>query len=109
MSNLHEPIAYTFEASEHCQNCAKNRFGLDDNGLITGTDNEGETVAAVYSWEAFEDRDMACGTCGAVIRLLPLPRNTRITKGNFYEVEDLYISYEFVTTMVDEYIDSLSE
>ena len=60
-----DPIAYTYEASEHCSDCAQARFGLDDRDEITGTDNDGNEVGAVF--DAFEDRDMVCGTCRQMI------------------------------------------
>ena len=65
-----DPIAYTYEASEHCPDCAQARFGLDADGFITGTDNDENPVGAVFSWDAFEDRDMVCGTCYEVIHEL---------------------------------------
>lgn len=97
----HEPIAYTYEASEHCPACAKERFGetfrvrnLENShetmkrfrtyeeaeaysqGRVSvygpfiaedDKDNEGNNVGAVFSWDEW-DRDMVCGTCGAVIK-----------------------------------------
>ncbi len=62
-----EPIAYTYEASEHCPGCAEERFGANERGFIAvnAVDNEGNPVGAVF--ERFEGRDMACGTCGEEI------------------------------------------
>ena len=64
-----DPIAYTYEASEHCPDCAFARFGRDQYGFVPedATDGEGNPIGAVAPWEAFEDRDMSCGTCGALI------------------------------------------
>ena len=63
-----DPIAYTYEAAEHCPTCAERRFGVDDRDEITGTDNEGNEVGAVF--DPFEDRNMVCGTCADVIHEL---------------------------------------
>ena len=69
-----DPIAYIYEASEHCPDCAESRFGRAD-GFIAGADanghnpidREGNEVGVVAPWDAFEDRDMSCGTCGVLI------------------------------------------
>ena len=63
----HEPIAYTYEASEHCPHCTLARFGCDTAFIEEATDREGNFVHAVMPWEAFEDRAMVCGTCGDII------------------------------------------
>jgi hypothetical protein len=62
-----EPIAYTYEASEHCTDCATARFGEDTNGYVPeiAQDSEGNTVGAVF--DPFEERDMVCGTCHDLI------------------------------------------
>lgn len=62
-----EPLAYTYEASEHCLQCAFNRFGRDENGYVPGNaqDSDMNPVGAVF--EPFEDRDMTCGTCNESI------------------------------------------
>ena len=68
-----EPIAYTYEASEHCPTCALARFGEcqeHEQVACCVTDNEGNEPGAVAPWDAFEDRDMVCGTCGDVIHAL---------------------------------------
>ena len=70
-----DPIAYIYEASEHCPDCAEKRFGRTFNGTIAGpdadgtypSDREGNEVGGVMPWDAFEDRDMSCGTCGVLI------------------------------------------
>ena len=65
----HEPIAYIYEASEHCPACAFLRFGRDEHGTVpeAATDREGNFIGAVFRWDAFDDRDMSCGTCGTLI------------------------------------------
>ena len=71
----HDPIAYIYEASEHCPDCAEKRFGRAADGFIAGQDAsgnypcdcEGNEVGVVAPWDAFEDRDMSCGTCGELI------------------------------------------
>ena len=62
----HDPIAYTYEASEHCEDCAERRFGRDDRGDIVGVDNEGNEVGVIAPWDEVL-RTLVCGTCGAVI------------------------------------------
>jgi hypothetical protein len=71
------PIAYTYEADYHCEDCAYERFGKDEHGDITGIDNEGNEIGAVFSWDgwyantAYEwaqgehtrDAVLICGTC----------------------------------------------
>jgi hypothetical protein len=62
------PIAYTYEASEHCPACAEARFGTDERGDIASgvLDNEGNEPGAVFSWDEW-DRALTCGTCGEAI------------------------------------------
>ena len=70
-----DPIAYIFDASEHCPDCTEKRFGRDADGYIASHDTDGNypidsggnEVGVVAPWEAFEDRDMSCGTCGELI------------------------------------------
>ena len=38
--------------------------------LTLDRDNDKNPVGAVFSWDAFEDRDMVCGTCYEVIHEL---------------------------------------
>lgn len=66
---MSHPIAYTYEASEHCPPCAERRFGRNAHGFIAEEcfDSERNPVGAVFSWDAFEHRDMVCGTCHTVI------------------------------------------
>ena len=71
MSN-HAPIAYTYEADHHCEDCAYERFGVDERGDITGEDDEGNEVGAVASWDEWWNCDsecetLSCGTCHAEI------------------------------------------
>lgn len=63
------PIAYTYEASEHCPTCAAARFGVDEDGWIPedARDSEGNPVGAVAPWDEWE-RSLVCGTCFGVIR-----------------------------------------
>ena len=64
---MSDPIAYTYEASEHCPNCAAARFGRDERGFIAENsfDADSNPVGAIF--EPFDDRDMVCGTCSGVI------------------------------------------
>ena len=62
-----KPLAYAYEASEHCDACAERRFGRNEHDEISGTDNEGNEVGAIF--EPF-DRDMTCGTCLCSINVL---------------------------------------
>ncbi len=62
------PIAYTYEADYHCEQCAVDRFGLG----VSGDDGEGNPVGAVFPWDEWqqftgEPETLACGTCHAVI------------------------------------------
>lgn len=68
-----DPIAYTYEAGTHCEGCALERFGRDENGDITGTDNEGNEVGVIAPWDEWINPDeegkqtLSCGTCGGLI------------------------------------------
>lgn len=67
---MSDPIAYTYEASEHCPDCAEKRFGrCEEHQQIACCveDDEGNEPGAVAPWDEW-DRDMVCGTCGEVIR-----------------------------------------
>ncbi len=59
-----DPIAYTYEASEHCPACAEERFGVGPGGFIAenAEDNDGNPVGAVFPWDEW-DRPLTCGTC----------------------------------------------
>lgn len=62
------PIAYTYEADYHCENCTRERFGDD----CEGTDGEGNPVGAVFSWDEWYNigegtQVLACGDCGAIL------------------------------------------
>jgi hypothetical protein len=64
---MHEPIAYTYEADHHCEACTVARFGSTE-----GTDNEGNEVGAVFSWDEWYQVDaeceaLACGDCHAIL------------------------------------------
>ena len=69
---MHDPIAYTYEASEHCPECAFKRFGIDEYGTVPEDviDREGNPIGAVAPWQAFETRSMVCGTCYKIINEL---------------------------------------
>ena len=63
-----KPIAYAYEADYHCENCTRKRFGP----ACEGTDNEGNSVGALFSWEEWFDvgygnQTLACGDCGAIL------------------------------------------
>ena len=66
----HSPIAYTYEADYHCPDCTTKRFGEE----CEGTDNEGNSVGAVFSWDEWwqldEEREhLVCGDCGNVLAI----------------------------------------
>ncbi|GAC1496214.1 MAG: hypothetical protein NVS1B2_16190 [Vulcanimicrobiaceae bacterium] len=63
-----DPLYYTYEASEHCIECALARFGRDPNGFVPASaeDNDGNPVGAAFDFEDAE-RDLSCGTCSTVI------------------------------------------
>ena len=72
----HDPIAFTYEADHHCESCAEKRFGRNEDGEITGTDGEGNSVGVIAPWNEWYANDMyegnevavlTCGTCGEVI------------------------------------------
>ena len=67
----HDPIAYVYEASEHCVSCALARFGKDENGFVPedAEDNARNPVGAIFPWDEW-DRDLTCGTCYESIRKL---------------------------------------
>jgi hypothetical protein len=66
---MHDPIAYTFEADVHCEDCAYERFGRDQHGDITGEDAEGNEVGAIAPWDEWHEpalplpQTLNCGTC----------------------------------------------
>lgn len=69
---MSSPLAYTYEADYHCPICALRRFGKDEDGDITGVDEEGNPVGVLSPWGEWqqftgEDETLACGTCGEVI------------------------------------------
>lgn len=54
-SHLYTPIAYTYDAAFHCASCTQRQFppsweGARDNGGLP-IDKDGNTIAAVYSWD----------------------------------------------------------
>ena len=70
-----DPIAYTYDAAEHCPACARARFGSDDHGFVPedAEDSEGNGIGAVFGWDEIEpDRGLYCDTCGAeIVEALP--------------------------------------
>jgi len=79
MSNI---LAYTYEADYHCVDCTRKRFfylyvepnrsivttnsETDENGILyTQTDNEGNPVHPLFSYEYEENptQYLACGDC----------------------------------------------
>ena len=67
------PIAYTYDAAEHCPVCAARAYGVEsESGFIpeTARDSEGNPIGAVAPWETDEDdalRGLYCDTCGGEI------------------------------------------
>jgi hypothetical protein len=61
-SNMYTPVAYTYDAAMHCASCADKKFNGE---LDAATGDDGEQVAALYSW------DLACKEscidCGSVL------------------------------------------
>lgn len=70
------PIAYTYEADVHCEQCAAARFGYDEHDEITGTDAEGNEVGAIFPWDEWWDwsedscQVLVCGDCGAKLDMV---------------------------------------
>ena len=63
------PIAYTYEAAEHCPSCAARRFGVDDaTGFIpeAATDSEGNGIGAIAPWDETFGLG-SCDDCGATL------------------------------------------
>ena len=62
-----DPIGYTYEADVHCPSCAEARFGIDQDGFITGTDREGNEVGIIEPWSEGTPWGESCADCGVVI------------------------------------------
>lgn len=62
------PVAYTYDAAEHCPGCTAERFGVDADGWIpeSARDSEGNPIGAVAPWDEW-DRDLVCDDCFGVI------------------------------------------
>lgn len=64
----HRPIAYTYEADHHCEECTLERFGD-----TYGVDREGNEVHAVFSWDEWWNTEypnceyLSCGDCHGVL------------------------------------------
>lgn len=66
-------IGYTYEADEHCANCAAQRLigtgrgPIDANGVpFDGVDTEGNIIMPRFAHDEVPE-DINCGTCGDVI------------------------------------------
>lgn len=72
---MHDPIAYTYEASHHCPACTFERFGKDEHGFPPedAKDAEGNGIGAIASWDEWQNvgtkgvQVLACDDCGAVL------------------------------------------
>lgn len=86
---MYEPIAYTYEADYHCDECAEKRFGRCEAGDVAcqgppdhepKEDREGNPVGAVSPfdewWEPSIDecQALSCGDCGAIIDIVHTER-----------------------------------
>lgn len=78
---MNSPLAYTYEADYHCESCAAERFGYDDEGHIVGIDSEGNMIGVIFPWDEWWANDahegnsravLACGTCLDVIETMEL-------------------------------------
>jgi hypothetical protein len=65
------PVAYAYEASEHCPRCTALRFGVDRaTGFVpeAARDSEGNPIGATAPWSETDDLyGTTCDTCGDVI------------------------------------------
>ena len=59
---MFDAIAFTYQASFHCAECAKERWGDD---VVKGDtyDAEMNPVRAVYSFDDVREDGESCGTC----------------------------------------------
>lgn len=69
---MSKPIAYTYDADVHCEDCAEQAFGLNDAGDIDGTDSEGNLIGVIAPWDEWYnigegDQTLVCGDCGAFL------------------------------------------
>jgi hypothetical protein len=61
-------IGYTYEAGDHCIDCATERFGMDNNGFVPADaiDNEGNPIHPIFStdewWNEIPD-SLNCEDC----------------------------------------------
>jgi hypothetical protein len=69
-----DPIAYTYDADNHCPSCAETRFGRSERGFIAedSADSEGNPVGVIAPWDEWVSgldgcETLACGTCLEVI------------------------------------------
>ena len=64
------PIAYTYEAAEHCPVCTARAHGVDpDTGFVpeSARDSEGSPIGAVAPWDEVGTQGIYCDTCGGEI------------------------------------------
>ena len=59
---MFDAIAFTYQASFHCVECAKERWG-DDVVQNNSYDLENNPVRAVYSFDDVREDGESCGTC----------------------------------------------
>ena len=64
----YEVVAYTYEADEHCLDCARKAWSdqILDDGDIYATDSEGNPVHPVFLDQTTEET-FACGTCRELV------------------------------------------
>lgn len=62
------PIAYTYDAAEHCPACAFEAHGQDEHGYVpeSAIDSEGNPIGAIAPWDELH-RDLVCDDCGGLI------------------------------------------
>jgi hypothetical protein len=79
-----EVIGYSYEADLHCVDCAKKRFGHEDDNAKHGKyvpsevdenyvrydamDNEGNPVHPIFSTDELSPNGSHCGDCGCLIK-----------------------------------------
>ena len=86
---MHEPIAYIYDADQHCEICAEKKFGHDSEGYIGMNNNgnpcldsESNEVGIIAPWDdSWADNDrfegnnkatLVCGTCHNIIEEIDL-------------------------------------
>lgn len=77
----YDVIGYTYDASYHCPNCARERFGTDEHGFVpdSAEDSEGNPVGAIfedsewYDYYGTEDQTLYCNSCDCEIDVYESP------------------------------------